>query len=72
MKVENLLLLGIGAYLLYTWKGSTPSTALQMCKYPDGTTIAVPVGSACPHDPLHGGQSVPCASAGFWAGGPAC
>lgn len=71
MKVENLLLLGIGAYLLYTWK-QTPSTALQMCKYPDGTTIAVPMGSACPNDPLHGGQSLPCVSAGYWGGDQPC
>jgi hypothetical protein len=61
MKAEHLLLLGVGAYLLYTWSApQTPGTTLQMCRYPDGTTIAVPTGSACPKDPLHGGQSVPC------------
>jgi hypothetical protein len=61
MKTTNMLLLAAGAYLLYTWSApQQPGTSLQMCRYPDGTTIAVPMGSACPRDPLHGGQSIPC------------
>lgn len=70
MKAENMLLLAVGAYFLYTRMGTTPQPSFQMCRYPDGTTIAVPVGNPCPIDPLHGGQSVPCGSGAFWSGLP--
>jgi hypothetical protein len=51
------LLLGIGAYYLYTKSGTTTG-GFQFCQFPDGTQIKIPLGSTCPFDSTHGGQSI--------------
>lgn len=68
----NLLLIAGVGYLAYQWYQSGGAAALMpgagasiMCKFPDGTTIAMPAGNNCPYDASHGGQSTPCYPAGF-------
>lgn len=70
----TLLVLGIGGYLVYqNWPaiqaafgGTTTATISgQLCKFPDGSTIPMPAGNACPYDANHGGQSTPCFPASF-------
>jgi hypothetical protein len=71
----TLLFLGIAGYFVYTnWPqisatfgiGTTGAGAGSLlCKFPDGSTIAMPSGNACPYDPNHGGQSTPCYPASF-------
>jgi len=63
MKAETWLLLGVAVYFLYErgfFGSSVPQPVFQVCKYPDGTGILVPVGNQCPTDPLHGGRAIPC------------
>jgi hypothetical protein len=48
----------IGFLLLWFWqKGQAEVTLNQTCMFPDGTEIIVPLGSECPFDSNHGGQS---------------
>jgi len=51
-----LLAVAVGAYYFYS-KSST-STQFQYCQFPDGTVVKVPLGSVCPSDVAHGGQSI--------------
>lgn len=60
---DMMLLLGAGVALYFISKQTGalgPQPSFQTCKYPDGTSIQVPIGNACPIDPTHGGQSYPC------------
>lgn len=71
----TLIILGVVGYFAYqNWPqissalgiGTTgASIAGQLCKFPDGSTIAMPSGNACPYDANHGGQSTPCFPASF-------
>ena len=69
MKTDTLMLLALaaGAYYLYTRSSSygPVQPGFQVCRYPDGTTIQVPIGNSCPNDPVHGGQSMPGGSGGY-------
>lgn len=66
MKSDTLMwLLVAGAAYYYYTNYAAPSVPFMRCKYPDGTLIQVPAGNACPNDPAHGGQSVPCYPANF-------
>lgn len=79
----TLIFLAVGGYLVYqnwpaiqaTFTGATGGGAV-LCKFPDGSTIAMPAGNACPYDASHGGQSTPCYPAAYAgtipAGGARC
>lgn len=65
----TLIILAVGGYFVYqnwpaiqaTFTGMTTGTGGPLlCKFPDGSTIAMPAGNACPYDAGHGGQSTPC------------
>jgi hypothetical protein len=64
MKTEDMViygLIGIAAYYLYQNQGAAlPS--FSKCIFPNGTTIQIPYGNACPYDATQGGQSMPCGS----------
>ena len=45
--------------------GSIVSGSSMLCKFPDGSTIAMPATGSCPFDSTHGGQSTPCYPAAF-------
>jgi hypothetical protein len=64
MKSNDLLIVLAVAAAVYFFRSSStgPQPQFMVCKYPDGTTIQVPSGNACPVDPTHGGQSYPCYS----------
>lgn len=63
-------MLAVGGYLVYqNWPAISSALNLPamgtaaagtMCKFPDGSTIAMPAGNQCPYDANHGGQSTPC------------
>ena len=68
----------IALLLLLFWKpsGASSVSLTQTCTYPDGTSVQVPLGQACPYNVGHGGQSqvnpagggqpgVPCYPVGF-------
>ena len=61
-KTTILLLAGI-AYYLYTKSPSAGVPLTQLCKFPDGSVLNVPIGSACPYDASKGGQSNLCMAA---------
>lgn len=72
----TLIILGIVGYFAYqNWPqisaalgiGTTAAAGggSLLCKFPDGSTIAMPSGNACPYDANHGGQSTPCYPASF-------
>ena len=66
MKSDTLwLLVGAAALYYFYTNYSTPATPFTTCKYPDGSTIQVPTGNACPFDITHGGQSMVCYSSAF-------
>ena len=48
--------------LLFLWlwrpSGSSQVGLKQECTFPDGSSVLVPLGDACPYDPDKGGQSV--------------
>lgn len=54
------VLLAVGAYFVYSQYAQPSAPSFMTCRYPDGTTIQVPNGNACPVDPTHGGASVMC------------
>ena len=73
----TVLLLAGAAYFAYHYFSTAApggSAPLQLCKFPDGSTVAMPSGNQCPYDPSHGGQSSACYSGGgtLPAGGVAC
>ena len=52
-------MMGLALLLLWYWqKGRGDVTLKQTCVFPDGVDVLVPLGSACPYDAAHGGQSI--------------
>ena len=66
MKDDTIFYLGLAAaaYYLFTHAQATGPN-FTTCRYPDGSTIQVPVGNACPFDSTHGGQSMMCYPSSF-------
>lgn len=69
----NLVILGVVGYFVYqnwpsisaAFTGTGAAGSSLLCKFPDGSTIAMPGGNACPYDAAHGGQSTPCYPTSF-------